>query len=97
MADGADEAVVVARDALQRAAEQRVGLPGAVGVGGDDRVDAVAGAQQRLEALVVKGSPKCMKRPPLQVPRAVWLGCIAKKGTLRWTPIPPDRPPMVTR
>jgi hypothetical protein len=27
----------------------------------------------------------------------VWLGCIAKKGTLRWTPIPPDRPPMVTR
>ena len=27
----------------------------------------------------------------------VALGCIAKKGTLRWTPIPPDRPPMVTR
>ena len=97
MADGADERVALARDALERAAEQPVRLPRAVRIGSDDRVDPVAGAQEGFEALVVEDSPKCMKRPPLQVPRAVWLGCIAKKGTLRWTPIPPDRPPMVTR
>ena len=52
VADRADERVVVARHAGQRAAEQRVGLARAVGVGRDHRVDAVAGPQQRLEALV---------------------------------------------
>src|SRR5262249_44824637 len=53
MADGADQAVGVRRDAGERAAEQRVGLAGAVGVGGEHGVDALAGAQQRRETVVV--------------------------------------------
>jgi hypothetical protein len=51
--DGADQAVVVAADAAQRAAEERVGLPRPVGVGGEDRVDALPRAQQRREAVVI--------------------------------------------
>ena len=51
--DRADDADAVAVGARQRAAEQAVGLAGAVGVGGQQRVEAVAGRQQRLEARLV--------------------------------------------
>ena len=51
VADGADQAVSVARHPVERPPEQRVRLTGPVRVRGQDRVDAVAGAQQSLEAL----------------------------------------------
>ena len=54
VADRADDAVAVAVEAGERAAEERVGLAGAVGVGGDDRVDPLVRAQERGEALVVE-------------------------------------------
>ena len=53
VAHGADQAVGLALDAAQRAAEQLVGLARPVGVGRQDGVDAVAGAQQGGQALVV--------------------------------------------
>ena len=53
VADGADQAVVVARHARQRPPEQRVGLALPVGVGGEHGVDPVARAQQRRQALLV--------------------------------------------
>src|SRR5439155_578952 len=63
VADGADEAERRAVEALKRAAQQRVGLALAVGVGGQDGVDAVAGTDQREEALVVEriasSAPDC--------------------------------------
>src|ERR1044072_3314636 len=49
MADRADQAVVVARDARERAAEQSVRLAGAVCVGGEHGLDAGAGPHERLE------------------------------------------------
>ena len=52
--DRADQRVVVARHAGQRAAEQPVRLARAVGVGGDHGADPAAGAQQRGEAVVVE-------------------------------------------
>ena len=52
--DRADQAVVLARHPLERSPKQAVGLAGAVGVGGDDRVDPLAGAQQREQALVLQ-------------------------------------------
>jgi hypothetical protein len=52
VADRADQRVVGARHARQRAPEQGVGLAGPVGVGGHDRADAPAGPQQRLQALL---------------------------------------------
>ena len=54
MPDGADQRVGVAVGARQRAAEQRVGLARAVDVGGDDGVDAVAGADEGLEPGVLE-------------------------------------------
>ena len=50
--DRADDADAVAVGAGERAAEQAVGLARAVGVGGQQRVQAVARGQQRLEALL---------------------------------------------
>jgi hypothetical protein len=47
------QAVVLTRHARERAAEQLVGLAGAVGVGRHDRVDPAAGAQQRRQPVVV--------------------------------------------
>ncbi len=52
--DGADQAVGVAVRALQRPAEQRVGVAGAVGVRGHDRAHARVRAQQREQPLVVE-------------------------------------------
>jgi len=49
--DRPDDAEVRAIDAFERAPEQQVGLAGTVGVGGQQRVEAGAGAQHGLEAL----------------------------------------------
>ena len=55
MAHGADDAHLIpaTQPPGERTAEHRVGLAGAVHVGGDDGVDAAAGRDQRREALVV--------------------------------------------
>jgi hypothetical protein len=52
MPDRAHQRVVQARHARERAAEQRVRLPGAVRVGCDQRADSASGSQQRLQPLV---------------------------------------------
>ena len=54
VADGAHQAVVLAVDPGQRLAERPVGLSGAVGVGGDHRVDALARPQQREQPAVLE-------------------------------------------
>jgi hypothetical protein len=53
VADRPDQAVVLARDAVEGTAEQRVGLARSVGVGGHHRPNAVVGTQQRDQPLVV--------------------------------------------
>jgi anti-anti-sigma factor len=55
VADRADKAVGPAVGAGQRAAEHAVGLARPVGVGGQQRVDALAGAQQGREAVLLDG------------------------------------------
>jgi hypothetical protein len=52
--DGADQTVGVAVEASERPADGAVCLALAVGVGGDDRVDPLAGPQQRDEAVVLE-------------------------------------------
>ena len=47
VADGADEAEAVGAEPFERAAEQAIGLALPVGIGGQDRVDAASGADQR--------------------------------------------------
>jgi hypothetical protein len=54
VADGADQRVGVAIEAGERSAEQRVGGALAVDVGGQHGADAVVGAHQREQALIVE-------------------------------------------
>ena len=54
VADRADEAVIAARHARERPAEQPIGLALAVGVGGEQGRDAGAGLEQLLEALLAE-------------------------------------------
>ena len=54
MADRADQRERLARQAGERAADREVGLPRAVHVGRDDRVDGRVGPQQADEAVVVE-------------------------------------------
>ena len=68
VADRADDAVVIACDARQRAAQRGVGLARAVRVGRDHRVDAAARAQQRLHAFLVERLAEVHEAPA--APRA---------------------------
>ncbi len=61
--DRADQAVVVARDALERPPQHPVGLALPVGVGGKDRVDAVVRAQQRRQAVLGDRLPEVEETP----------------------------------
>src|SRR3954447_26881739 len=51
VAHRSDEGVPVAVDALERAAEERIRLTLAIGISGEDRVDAVAWTKESLEAV----------------------------------------------
>ena len=63
MADRADQAVVVARDAVQRPPHQPVRLALAVDVGGQDRVDPLVRAQEGHEPLVVHRLAEAQEAP----------------------------------
>ena len=61
--DGAGDRVVRARHAGEGAAEQRVGLARAVGVGGDDGANPAPGAKQSLQALIGDGLAEVHEAP----------------------------------
>ena len=63
VADRADEPVALARQPGERAADDLVGGAGAVGVGGDDGVDAAARAQQRDQPLLVDRLAEVQEAP----------------------------------
>jgi hypothetical protein len=61
--DRADQAVVLAREAGQSAAKQRVSLAGAVRVGGHHGPDAVAGSHERSQPLVIQRLTEAHEAP----------------------------------
>jgi hypothetical protein len=69
VADRPGQGVVGSRHSLQGAADERVGLPGAVGVGGDDRTDSVPRTKQCLEALLGDRLAEVHEAPPAPAPK----------------------------
>ena len=63
VADRPDDAHLITRQTLDRAAEHRVGVAGAVDVGGDDGRDALVGRDQPGEALVVERLAEAHEAP----------------------------------
>ena len=63
MADRSHQRVLGPANPGQRAPQQEVGLPGAVGVGAQKRPYPAAGAQERLEALVGERLPEAHEAP----------------------------------
>ena len=63
VADRADQAVVLTRQPRHRPPHDPVGLPGAVDVGREHGVDALARAQQPLQALLVDLLPEVQEAP----------------------------------
>ena len=62
----------------QRASEHLVRSPVAINIRGQEGADAFfVGVTDEIDkAIVGNGSPKCMKRPPLHIPKAVLVSCI---------------------